>query len=180
MPSGRKEDNLDRHRKASGCIDVAGAQEGLALLCRHHGDGPGGRHAAVRPRRAHARAFHHAVGAAGGRVARGRPGSALHPRGRVAGQGHVPLFHPPGHDRAAPRRDRSTRIEGALLHGPRRHSAELASGLYLRLLPDAHAGRRCAHLRSRRHGSGVRRQRLSHGRGVLEEGQTHLRLRRPD
>ena len=70
----------------------------------------------------------------------------------LLGKDTLPLFHPPGHDRAAPRCDRSTRIEGALLHGPRRHSAELASSLHLRVLPDAHAGRRCAHLRSRRHG----------------------------
>jgi hypothetical protein len=61
---GQEEDHLDRHRKASGRI-AADAHEGLALLRRHHGDGPGGRHAVVRPRRAHARAFHHAVGAAG-------------------------------------------------------------------------------------------------------------------
>src|SRR3954466_14701924 len=42
----QEEDLLDCYRKASGCIDAADAQEGLALLCRHHGDGPGGRHAA--------------------------------------------------------------------------------------------------------------------------------------
>jgi hypothetical protein len=69
----QEEDHLDCYRKASGCIDAADAQEGLALLCRHHGDGPGGRHAAVRPRRAHARAFHHAVALLAGVLLAGGP-----------------------------------------------------------------------------------------------------------
>ena len=69
----------------------------------------------------------------------GGPEDALHPRGLVAGQGHVPLLRPPGHDRAAPRGDRPTRIEARYYTGL---VVILLSwlGLYLRVLSDAHAG----------------------------------------
>ena len=117
--------------------------------------------------------------AAGGRVARGRPGSALHPCGRVAGQGHVPLFRPPGHDRAAPR----VSINPHRRRATTRASSSFCSAGFRPISTRTH--RRSCRVAMRASTFSppwirVRRQRLSHGRGILGEGQAHLRLRRQD